>query len=279
MYKKPEDIDRNKNIDIRFYTSLEKDINEGRRLTDDDIYCVQLFLEAWSTAYLDKNKNILPTQFNFLFGSFHSNLVQSALNVFQITKSRVSKPWIKYIFSTENIPPEPIFLPPDSEFDTIYTQHFEVIQASSSIPRTDHYLNTRIPASTALYRSSIRDIDPIAFCVTAPDRSLSTLWVNPNYRGFGLGKAVARARLLGPNGMLSRPVAISRGGENDEVAETGERDIAWLKWSHADVEENNTASRRICEWLGGKIHWIVVWIRVGVIKGEDDVFRYESRDD
>jgi hypothetical protein len=79
--------------------------------------------------------------------------------------------------------------------------------------------------------------------------------------------------------MLSQRVAISRGGGNDEVAESGERDIAWLKWSHADIGENNTASRRICEWLGGKIRWIVVWIRVGVIKGEDDVFRYESRDD
>src|SRR5271167_708364 len=72
VYTRPEDVHWNKNVDIRFYSSLEKDINEGRGLTDDGIYCVQLFLEGWSTAYLNEHKNVLPTEFNFLFGSFHS---------------------------------------------------------------------------------------------------------------------------------------------------------------------------------------------------------------
>ena len=250
VYTRPEDVHWNKNVDIRFYSSLEKDINEGRQLTDDGIYCVQLFLEGWSTVYLNEHKNVLPAQFNFLFGSFHSNLVPSALNAFQIPKSRISQPWIKYIFSTENIPSEPIQLPPDFEVDTIYPQHFDVILSSSSIPRTKHYLSTRIPASTALYRSNTRDIDPIAFCLTAPDRSLSTLWVNPNYRGFGLGKFVARQRLLGPNGMLSRGVVIPRGGGNEEVSEWGEAAITWLKWSHADIAENNAGSRADLRMVG-----------------------------
>jgi len=118
-----------------------------------------------------------------------------------------------------------------------------------------------MPGSTALYPGSTRDIAPIAFSVTAPDRSLSMLWVDPGYRKRGLGSWVAEARLAGPYGMLKREWddAHDQHGAEKEIPAFGK---AKLLWSQADVDVKNTGSRRICEGLGGVSGWTVVWIRV-----------------
>ena len=44
VYTRPEDVHWNKNVDIRFYSSLEKQVNEGRQLDDKDASIVQIFL-------------------------------------------------------------------------------------------------------------------------------------------------------------------------------------------------------------------------------------------
>lgn len=37
---------------------------------------------------------------------------------------------------------------------------------------------------------------------------------------------------------------------------------AVMGWSHADIAADNSGSRRICEWLGGKEAWKVIWIGI-----------------
>jgi len=150
------------------------------------------------------------------------------------------------------------------ELDFIFTQYFDVILSSSPIPRTKQYLQTRIPASTTLYRGPTRDSAPIAFCVTAPDRSLSMLWVDPSYRNRGLGSLVAENRLLGANGMLRRQWNHPQRGAEKEISASVKAERARFMWSHADVDEKNTGSRKVCEGVGGVRGWTVVWIRVGV---------------
>jgi hypothetical protein len=113
--------------------------------------------------------------------------------------------------------------------------------------------------------------------VTAPDRSLSTLWVDPSYRSRSLGKLVARQRLISSNGMLEQASRGIQGcGYEKDLSEPGKAENATLKWSHADIAQNNTGSRRICEWLGGKSRWMVFWARVRIVRRDDGVLRYES---
>jgi hypothetical protein len=246
VYTKLEDVHWNKNVDIRFYSSLERRVNQGYQLTENDITWVHENLRIWATSFADEFKLILPEKFHFLFGSVHIALEQAVRSAFNIPETSF-QPWLKFLIPSNTIPTLQS-LPNDVEISSIYPQHFDLIISSSSIPRTRQYLQTRIPSSTALYLNSKRDT-PLAFCVTAPDQSLSTLWVDPVFRNRGFGKKVARERLLGPNGMIQ-----CRNFDFDHELRTG--------WSHADIAADNSGSRRICEWLGGKGAWNVVWLRI-----------------
>jgi hypothetical protein len=252
IYTKPEDVKPSNTVDVRFYSSLERDVNIGRHLRTDEIDFVADFLQNWKAAFLHENRNILPEHFMFVLGGFHTGLIPAAQQAFE--SPIISPPWMKYIIPSGDIPTTNIPVPQGAEFDTILSQHSEMMLSTSSLPRTSQYLETRISASTALYRNSNRDKPPMAFCITAPDRSMAALWVDPAYRGLGLGKLVGRKRLLGKDGMLVIP----------STARFGDQEDGMNGLSHADVAEDNTASRRVCEWLGGKIGWNTVWIRVEV---------------
>jgi ribosomal protein S18 acetylase RimI-like enzyme len=279
VYTRLDDVHWNGNVDIRFYTSLEKDINNGCELCENDIQYVQTFLGEWFTDFMNEFKHVLPAQFTLLFGSFHSRLIQAARRVFDLPDSFTFHPWVKYLFSSDRLPPMQLqaLLPKDIYISTIFTQDFDLILSSSAIPRTKRYLETRILSSTALYRSNTRDSAPIAFCITAPDRSLSTLWVDPCYRGRGLGKYVARQRLLGSNGMLRQSLGTRnrQSGVGEFLIQSGNAGITSSNWSHADIAANNIGSKKICDWLGGISGWTVVWVKVSIIKGENGVFKFQ----
>lgn len=176
MYTNPEDVHWNKNVDIRFYTSLERRVSQGYQLTEDDIIRVRDNLRRWAPAYVDEFKHILPEKFHFLFGSVHIAFERAVRSAFSIPETTLFQLWLKFLIPSSTIPTIKS-LPSDVEIDSIYPQQFDLILSSSSIPRTRQYLQTRLPSSTALYLTPKRD-DPVAFCVTAPDRSLSTLWVD-----------------------------------------------------------------------------------------------------
>jgi len=229
-----------------------------------ELQFVQQFLEKWSTSYLQEFREFLPPRFTFLWGSFHSALLPAAYPAFKIPESKSFIQWKKYIISSKTIPSIPNRqLPSGFELDTIHTQHFDVIASTSTILRTKAYLQTRISASTALYPDKARDRPPVAVCISAPDRSLSTLWVDPDYRGRGLGKFIARERLFGPNGTLCAKCSQWAEGEEDTELGRDEEPSEVCCWSHADFVESNTESRKVCGWLGVD-GWDTVWMRVEV---------------
>jgi hypothetical protein len=269
VYTKPQDVrDNNKTVDIRFYSSLERDVNNGGILSNNDLKFVQRFLEAWYTNYVDGFSAFLPINFEFLFGSFHLSLLPAAEWAFQMSTSEHCQPWDKYLISSENLPPLKASPPQGYEVDTIYPQHIPTLLSSSPFARSGKYLETRITSSSALYSSPSRDKPPIAFCINAPDGSLSMLWVDRGYRACGLGTYVARYRLAGANGML-RHISPSK---DRPAPPSGARDVPWaawrnsikcgeIEWSHADIAEDNIASRKICKALGAVQGWKTVWIR------------------
>lgn len=247
-------------MDIRFYSSIERKVNEGQEISKEDVQFVQRCLESWSKDFITTFSHVLPEQFYYLLGSVHSALQPAVRQAFNIPSDAQVQPWTKYLFSSENLPPEPPSPLKDSQIDTIYLHHFDLVLASSPIPRTKEYLRSRIPVSTALYHDESRSRDPVAFCVTAPDKSLSILWVDPSCRSQGVGRYVAYHRLSGNMGVVNALSSETVEGLETEIGK-GEMD----GWSHADIAEDNAASRRICDWLGGIKGWTVVWIRVHII--------------
>lgn len=247
------------NVDIRFYSSIERKFDQWGKLSEEDLFFVRKCLESWDANFAEAFKSVLPARFHYLFGSFHSALQPAARQAFNIPSSGNFKPWIKYLFRSTNLPAEPKHPLPNYELDTIYPKHFDLVLASSPILRTKEYLLTRIPVSTALYRDKSRLSDPLAFCVTAPDKSISILWVDPSFRGLGIGKFVAYHRLVGEGGMLDSRIHVGTstfkfyGDKNSDIL-----------WSHADIAEDNISSKKMCESLGGVAHWSSVWIRVQI---------------
>ncbi|KAA6416197.1 MAG: Acyl- N-acyltransferase [Lasallia pustulata] len=88
------------------------------------------------------------------------------------------------------------------------------------------------------------------------DGSLTSLYVEEEFRGRGLGKAVT-ARLL-------RTLVEGEWGEGGEDGEGRlwkgfvglEKEQAW---AHSDVVESNKASIAVAKGLGGTQAWLVFW--------------------
>ncbi|KAL4785394.1 hypothetical protein BJX76DRAFT_366971 [Aspergillus varians] len=94
---------------------------------------------------------------------------------------------------------------------------------------------------------------PMAWAFLGFDGSLSTLHVEPEHRGKGLG------------GIVGREV-MKRGVDFFEPDSHAQRDSG-EEWFFADVAVQNLASRRVMEKMGGKVGWTVAWMVVEVDEG------------
>ncbi|KAF2835539.1 hypothetical protein M501DRAFT_941887, partial [Patellaria atrata CBS 101060] len=80
----------------------------------------------------------------------------------------------------------------------------------------------------------------VAWAFLGLDGSLSTLFVEPGFRGRGLGKWVA-GRVLGGLGAFT---------------------AEGRRWCHADVLVGNEEGEGVVRALGGREGWVVYWVRV-----------------
>ncbi|KAK5007480.1 hypothetical protein LTR28_005236 [Elasticomyces elasticus] len=92
---------------------------------------------------------------------------------------------------------------------------------------------------------------PVAWAFLGLDASLTTLHVEPEYRGRGLAKLVTLK--------LFSDEMDAFGGEEGAVSQ-GKR------WAHADVQEGNVASYRVMESVGARWSWETYWLKVDVDK-------------
>lgn len=124
-----------------------------------------------------------------------------------------------------------------------------IVRSRSAIPRTNRTLRT-LP-SVAVFATTEGYKRPVAWAFLAVDGSLSSLHVEPEYRGKGLAKAMGRK--------------IFREG----WAAFGE-DLNGL--AHADVALENIESNGVCKSLGGiDQDWQVYWVRIDLDRVQEVV--------
>lgn len=131
------------------------------------------------------------------------------------------------------------------------------MRSRTQIPRTDRTLAT-LP-SLAIFPDA-EGSQPIAWSLLGPDASLSSLHVEPEYRGRGLAKVLARKLFREGMEMYWRDSWDAVDGEGKGEESGMEKD----RWAHADVAVDNVPSNAVCTGLGGQWGFMVYWIRVDV---------------
>jgi ribosomal protein S18 acetylase RimI-like enzyme len=151
--------------------------------------------------------------------------------------------YIKYLFQSSTLP-EPSDLPSGLHWGKVRTEDFALVRSRTDIPRQDATLG--LLPSIAIFPDSVdgKDTAPIAWSFLGPDASLSSLHVEPEWRGKGLAKKLA-AKLF-------------REGSVGVFGAEGDEDV----WAHADVALGNSQSRGVCKSLGGVEKWQVYWLRI-----------------
>lgn len=169
--------------------------------------------------------------------------------------------YLKFLFKTSHLPAN-VDAPEGFRWGKVRHQDFALVRSRTSIPRQDRTL--ALLPSLALFPATKEgekeeDISPVAWSFLGPDASLSSLHCEPEFRGKGFAKVLARK-------------LFREGGFGDEAKDT-EEEIDSGRWAHADVALDNVSSQAVCKGLGGEGAWNVVWIRVDLDRITDMAVR------
>lgn len=129
-------------------------------------------------------------------------------------------------------------LPAGLQWGPLETRHYELIRDRIHVPRQDSTLAVMRSIGVFCEQSD----DPVAWSFLGLDGSVTSLFIEPRWRGKGLAK-VMTAELL-------RGKMDSFWGRNDE------------RLAHALVSVDNEASSRMCESLGGVDNGLVYRLRI-----------------
>jgi GNAT superfamily N-acetyltransferase len=144
----------------------------------------------------------------------------------------------KFVFKLSDLPTTRE-LPEGLRWGRMREQDIETVKARTHIPRS---------TKTLLSLESVGVFDEesdkaVAWTFLGVDGSLTTLHTEPEYRGKGIGKAVADK--------IIRDYAPGLAVDDEGQA-----------WCHADVYKGNVQSESLCRSLGGKALWKDYWVRI-----------------
>ena len=143
-----------------------------------------------------------------------------------------------FIWDVDALPP-PRQLPSGLKWGELQPQHFSTVRLRTQIPRQDRTL--AVLPNIGIFED--RDgAQPIAWGFVGLDASLTTLHVEPEWRGQGLAKAVTTKLFKEKMGLFWQH------GEE--------------RWAYGFVVVGNTESEGMCRSLGGKTSWKGYWVRV-----------------
>ncbi|KAI4744406.1 chaperone protein dnaJ [Aureobasidium sp. EXF-12298] len=166
-----------------------------------------------------------------LFGSIHSATckILNRLGLVDPSSAAVSNlPYRKYIFDLRDN------LPPGFVYGKVDPKDYSLVKSRTQIPRQDRTL-VKLP-SVAIYPTdtSSSTPQPIAWAFLGLDASLTTLHVEPAYRGLGLAKSLS-LKLFSEDMNIYWQHNPTTGEQNGHVDE---------RYGHADVATDNIASQR-----------------------------------
>lgn len=190
-----------------------------------------------------------------LFGAVHERTAHLMVEIgvvadgFPVGREIANNKWVFDMRATSMS--QEARLPEGLYWGEVQEQHFGLIKSRTQIPRMDRTM--RLLPSVAVYPGgSAGDAEPVAWAFLGVDASLTTLHVEPEYRGKGLAKAVT-AKLWS----TCLPVFLNPEGHEETLSET---------WAHADVLVDNAASNGVSKSLGGKLLYVDYWMRVDTSK-------------
>ncbi|KAK3648097.1 hypothetical protein LTR56_002575 [Elasticomyces elasticus] len=152
-----------------------------------------------------------------------------------------------FVFDVAETPTPPP-LPKGLIWGEVHPRHFALVRSRTQIPRQDRTM-VDLP-SLAIYPSKSPSVAPIAWAFVGLDGSLTTLHVEPEWRGRGLAKAVA-----------TKLFRECMDGFWEAQIQT--------KFAHGFVQVGNEASARVCKSLGGRSQWECYWVRIDLGVVED----------
>ncbi|KAK0898291.1 hypothetical protein LTR91_017615 [Friedmanniomyces endolithicus] len=182
-----------------------------------------------------------------LWGAVHERTVPIllGLGVVALQFKAGMMPNYTFVFDVAEMPTPPL-LPKGLIWGELQSQHLALVRSRTQIPRQERTM-ADLP-NLAVFQSKLATAAPIAWAFVGLDGSLTTLHVEPEWRGRGLAKA-----------MTTKLFRECMGGFWEESVRT--------KWAHGYVVVGNEASAHMCKGLGGKADWECYWLRVDLGKG------------
>lgn len=183
---------------------------------------------------------------------------------------RVDEPYMKYLFPTrsphqsleeQNGTESRVALPPGYSFGPVQYRYLPMVLDRTSIPRG---LDTMASFfNIGLFYN--QEPTPVGWGFLGKDASLTSLHTEPEHRGKGLAVLLSKELFRQQNEHFC---TLGDEGKDDEVF-----------WAHADVAENNMASRKVMEKIGGKVEWQTCWIEVELesLVGQNGMWRALSK--
>lgn len=146
-------------------------------------------------------------------------------------------PNFTFIWDVDSLP-TPKELPDELRWGELKPEHFSIVRSRTQIPRQDRTLAV-LPNIGIFSKNTMQ---PIAWAFVGLDASLTTLHVEPEWRGRGLAKAVT-TKLF-----------------KEKMGSFWEEGMKRLAYGFVIV--GNKESEGMCRSLGGKSDWLAYWLRV-----------------
>ncbi|KAK4550074.1 hypothetical protein LTR36_003041 [Oleoguttula mirabilis] len=185
-----------------------------------------------------------------LWGAVHENTVPTLQRLKLLAQEYNASlvPNYTFLFDIATLP-SPRALPKGLEWGVVHPESFALIRSRTQIPRQDRTM--AVLPSLAIFPSSSSSTAsaraPVAWCFIGLEASLTTLHVEPKWRGRGLAKLITAKIFREKMGRF-----FDGGVEK--------------KLGYGFVVVGNMASEGMCRSLGGRSEWECYWLRADLSK-------------
>lgn len=254
------DLSRPGEVELWFWSSVEFEPSHPEPNDVDPSLGNARFAEAY---------RLLHSTLSFIAHLYPSKQILSvgSLNIHYLPHippdvlQRLTEPYVKLLFTRDTVAPVTKAHEARYIWRTLAEEDLDEVVSTSAVKRVVATL-AKLSNTGAYPRSSPTAKGPDAWCFTTIEGSIGTLYVRPEVRRTGLGKAVMRVELM--------KIFDGVGADECDGTERWKRDYVSV-----DIAEDNIASMGVCKGLGAKCWrgWTCVWLGIYL-----DKFRQPERE-